>query len=88
MRNEAVTTCLKKIASGAENYSSMRAYVKDLVKMFDTNSDGLLTVKELTDGLKKLNIFLTQREKQCLISRLDLNRDGEVSENEILKLLS
>jgi hypothetical protein len=59
MRNEAVTTCLRKIASGSEEYSSMRAYIKDLMKKFDTNSDGLLSIQELIDGLKKLNIFLT-----------------------------
>jgi Ca2+-binding EF-hand superfamily protein len=88
LRNEAVNSCLSKIASGAENYPSMRHYVKDLVKKFDSNSDGLLTVQELTDGLRKLNIFLSQREKQSLISRLDINRDGEVSETEILKVLS
>jgi Ca2+-binding EF-hand superfamily protein len=59
LRNEAVTTCLKKIASGAESYSSLRAYVRDLVKKFDINSDGLLTVQELVDGLRKMNIFLS-----------------------------
>lgn len=66
----------------------MREYVKDLVKKFDSDGDGLLTVQELTDGLRKLNIFLSQREKQSLVGKLDLNRDGEVSEAEILKVLN
>ena len=41
---ETVNNCLKKIANGAENYNSMREYVKDLIKRFDSNSDGLLSI--------------------------------------------
>jgi Ca2+-binding EF-hand superfamily protein len=48
-----------KIASGAEGYPSMRHYVRDLVKKFDNNSDGLLSVQEMIDGLRKMNIFLS-----------------------------
>ena len=59
MRNEAIGTCLMKIASGAEGYPSMRHYVRDLVKKFDNNSDGILSVQEMIDGLRKMNIFLT-----------------------------
>jgi Ca2+-binding EF-hand superfamily protein len=59
MNNEAVDTCLRKLAAGAENFNNMREYVKELVRRFDDNSDGLLSVKELADGLRKMNIFLT-----------------------------
>ena len=59
LTNEAVETCLKKVAAGAENFSNMREYVKELVRRFDENSDGMLTMKELSEGLRKMNIFLT-----------------------------
>jgi Ca2+-binding EF-hand superfamily protein len=65
----------------------MSEYVQDLIYRFDKNSDGLLTVQELTDGLKKLGIFLTGKETQGLMNKLDLNSDGEVSADEILRVL-
>ena len=56
---EIVEQTLRKIASGAKSFSSMQDYVRDLVRRFDRNSDGLLTIQELTDGLTKIGIFLT-----------------------------
>ena len=84
---DAVETAIKKIAAGGEDYPSMREYVKALIKKFDNNSDGLITFQELSDGLKKIQIFLSQREKQALMEKLDLNRDGEISAEELLKIL-
>jgi Ca2+-binding EF-hand superfamily protein len=66
----------------------MAEYVRDLVRKFDRNSDGLLSIQELTDGLRKIGISLTTKEIQALMTKLDLNRDGEVSAEEILKTLS
>ena len=83
-----VEQTIQKIASGASNFRSMQDYVKDLVRRFDRNSDGLLSIQELTEGLKKIGIFLTNPEIQVLMSKLDLNRDGEVSANEILHVLT
>jgi Ca2+-binding EF-hand superfamily protein len=44
MIRDAVETAIKKIASGAEDYSSMREYVKILFKKFDLNNDGLISI--------------------------------------------
>ena len=85
---EIVEQTIRKIASGAKSFSSMAEYVKDLVRKFDRDSDGLLSIQELTDGLKKIGISLTNKEIQALMTKLDLNRDGEVSAEEILKTLS
>jgi EF-hand domain pair/EF hand len=65
----------------------MAEFVKDLVRKFDSNSDGFLSIGELTDGLKKIGIFLTSNEVHALMRKLDLNRDGEVSADEILTVL-
>jgi len=40
----------------------MGEYVRDLVRKFDRNSDGFLSISELTDGLKKIGIFLNSQE--------------------------
>jgi Ca2+-binding EF-hand superfamily protein len=42
-----VEDTLMKIVSGAKNYKSITDYVKDLVRRFDNNNDGLLSVYEL-----------------------------------------
>ena len=63
----AAEIALKKIAAGAEEYSSMREYVNVLMKKFDMDGDGMITFDELCNGLKKLNINLTQKEKQALM---------------------
>ena len=85
--HDAVETAIKKIASGAEDFSSMREYVKVLFKKFDLNNDGLITFQELTDGLKRIQIYISSREQQALMSKIDLNRDGEISSEELLRVL-
>lgn len=85
---EAAEIALKKIAAGAEEYGSMREYVNALMKKFDNDGDGLITFDELSNGLKKLNINLTQKEKQALMKKLDLDADGELSSQELFSVLS
>jgi|LauGreDrversion4_2_1035121.scaffolds.fasta_scaffold17702_6 calcium-binding protein CML len=83
----AAENTLRKIAGGAKNYTNMADYVKDLIRKFDRNNDGLLTMQELTTGLTKIGITLNNNEVQALMNRLDLNRDGEVSGEELLNVL-
>lgn len=80
---EQIDNVLKKIASGAEDYSSMKEYVKDLMNKFDSNFDGYISFEELTNGLRSIKINLTSQERQSLMKRFDFNRDGEISEDEI-----
>ena len=76
---EIIEQTLRKIAAGASAHSSLSEYTRDLVRKFDRNSDGLISIHELSDGLSKMGIFLTQKEQQALMSKLDLDRDGEIS---------
>ena len=86
--NEIIDQAIQKIAKDAKSFNSMDEYVRDLVRKFDRNSDGYLSLQELTDGLTKLGIYLTSSESKALMSKLDLNRNGEVSADEILTVLS
>jgi Ca2+-binding EF-hand superfamily protein len=56
--DSAADSTIRKIAAGAAKYSSMGEYARDLVRKFDRNSDGFLSIGELTEGLKKIGIFL------------------------------
>jgi Ca2+-binding EF-hand superfamily protein len=51
---EQANLAIKKIAAGAEDHASMKEYVKVLFKKFDLNNDGLITMQELSDGLKRI----------------------------------
>lgn len=84
----SVDQALKKLASGADTFSSMREYVRFLIKQFDSNNDGIINFEELSAGLRSLGINLNQVEAQALMKKLDLNRDGRISEDELLKILS
>ena len=48
----------------------------------------MITLKELCQGLKSLNIYLTADEREALMEKLDTNRDGDISEKELYKALS
>lgn len=84
----SIEHALRKIASGAEDHSSMKEYVNVLFKNFDVNFDGLISFEELVDGLRTININLTNQEKKGLMKRFDFNRDGEISEEEVYRVLA
>jgi Ca2+-binding EF-hand superfamily protein len=86
--NENADIALKKLASGAEEHSSMKDYVKFLIKKFDFDSDGIITFNELCDGIHSLNINLTLKERQALMKSLDLDKNGELSGDELFNVLS
>ena len=50
-----------------------------MMKKFDNDGDGMITFEELCNGLKKLNMNLTLKERQALMKKLDLDANGELS---------
>ncbi len=52
------------MAAGAEEYGgNMKEYVKALMRRFDYDGDGMITFEELAEGVKKLHINLSLKEK-------------------------
>lgn len=86
--NDNADIALKKLAAGAEEHGSMKDYVKFLIKKFDFDGDGLITFNELCDGIRSLNINLTLKERQALMRSLDLDKNGELSGDELYSVLS
>ena len=60
---EAADIALKKLAAGAEDYGNMREYVIVLIRNFDYDQDGAITFTELCEGVKRMNIFLSLKER-------------------------
>ena len=75
-----VEQTIRKIASLADDSEDMRSLSKRLIKNFDQDSDGIISFGELSSGLKSLNIFLTADEREALMQKLDINKDGDISD--------
>ena len=67
---------LRKLAEGADAYPSMKDYCRHLIRRFDRDSDGIINFQELCEGLTNLNILISGAEKQGLMKKLDIDRDG------------
>jgi len=70
------------------NYPNLREYVRILIKRWDTNNDGIISFQEVCDGLKQMEINLQLKDRVALMKRLDLNKDGKITEDELYKVLS
>lgn len=79
---------LDLIKKGVEKYSSLEAYVKALMERFDVNGDGSISIEELGEGLKSINVRISEKEKLALMKELDKDRDGGISQQELYNALS
>jgi len=70
---QVINQVLLKILGGAEDLTKLREYAKTLIRRFDTDSDGVISVKELVEGLKNMGIFLTPTEREGLMKKLDID---------------
>ncbi len=72
----SVTTVVKRLLEGSEKFSNLREYARHLIRKFDNNSDGIISFQELCEGLSRMNILISNQEKQALMKKLDIDRDG------------
>jgi len=84
----SVEFVIQKIKSGQRRYSSLQAYVIDLIKNLDKNGDNLISFDEFTEGLKKMGVYLTDHEVHVLLRVFDHNKDGKISMEEFYNTLA
>jgi Ca2+-binding EF-hand superfamily protein len=53
----------------------------------DKDKDGQISFDELCQSLATFSIFLTTQERQAVMKKLDFNRDGQISKDEIYHAL-
>jgi len=70
---QVINQTLLKILGGADDLTKLRDYARNLIRRFDTDSDGVISVRELVEGLKNMGIFLTPTEREGLMKKLDID---------------
>ncbi len=79
----SIDQTLRRIAAGADKFSSLKEYTTNIVNRFDKNKDGYISFDELCQALASRSIYLSIQEKKALMNTLDLNSDGEITAKEI-----
>lgn len=57
-------------------------YARDIFRRFDTDHNGVITVKEFTQALKKFGFMLGEDEVLILMRHFDKRQDGQITYNE------
>lgn len=82
-----VDEIIAKVKKGASKYQSYKHFVSAMMRRYDTDQDGYLNFRELSDGLNYDNIQLSHQEKIELMKHLDVDCDGVISRDEIFHAL-
>ena len=77
-----------KIKKGAHAFPSLQDYAIHLIKTLDKNGDQMISFNEFSDGMKALNIFLSDHEIHTLVRKFDHNGDGKISMEEFYNTLA
>ncbi|KAE8703954.1 Calmodulin-like protein 5 [Hibiscus syriacus] len=56
--------------------------LRRVFQMFDRNGDGKITKEELNDSLQNMGLFISEKELNQIIKRIDVNGDGFVDIDE------
>jgi len=59
-----------------------------LLAELDKNDDGVIDFDEFSEGLRKLNIHVTNHEEHVLMRRFDHNNDGKISMEEFYNTIA
>ena len=65
-----------------------RKEYKDAFEMFDKNKDGKITITELANVMRSLNLDPTEEELKEMIDEVDLDGNGEIDFEEFVTLMN
>lgn len=79
---------ITKIKRGAAAHKNLQEYAITLLAKLDKDGNGVLSFKEFTEGLRAMDIFMTNHEEHTLMRKFDHNGDGVVSLEEFYNTLA
>jgi len=84
----SIKAIINKIKAPARNYPDLQSYAIDLLKKFDKNNNKFIDFDEFTEGLRSMNITITNHEQHALMKVFDHNNDGRISMEEFYNTLA
>jgi Ca2+-binding EF-hand superfamily protein len=81
-------TIINKIKAPARNFSDLQSYAINLLQKIDKNGDKLVDFDHFTNGLRSLNINITNHEQHALMKRFVTNGDGKISMEDFYNALA
>ncbi|KAJ4831055.1 hypothetical protein Tsubulata_001796 [Turnera subulata] len=80
--SSAKTSPSHKEKSGGGGAHHDKAELKSVFATFDKNGDGFITKQELRESLKNIGIFLSEKEVEDMVVKVDSNGDGLIDLDE------
>jgi Ca2+-binding EF-hand superfamily protein len=70
---------IKKIKAKGADFPSLQEYAIHLIKALDTNNNGVVDIKEFSEGLKKMGIYASKHEEHTLMRKFDETGEAKIS---------
>ncbi|KAB5514656.1 hypothetical protein DKX38_028562 [Salix brachista] len=75
-KGRGVTSTSKSTSNVGSSPAYDKAELKSVFATFDKNGDGFITKQELTQSFKNIRIFMTEKEVEEMVVKVDSNGDG------------
>lgn len=76
-KERSITTSSLSISSSSSSSPAYdKAELKSVFATFDKNGDGFITKQELRESFKNIRIFMTEKEVEEMVVKVDTNGDG------------
>ncbi|XP_021276476.1 calmodulin-like protein 3 [Herrania umbratica] len=76
------TAAAPQVISVKERSDSEKVELKRVFATFDKNGDGFITKQELGESLKNMRLFITEKEVEEMVVKVDANGDGLIDFDE------
>ena len=67
---------IKKIKDKGKDFPSLQEYAIHLIKTLDTNNNGVVDIKEFSEGLAKMGIYASKHEEHTMMRKFDETGNG------------
>ncbi|KAF9679763.1 hypothetical protein SADUNF_Sadunf06G0048700 [Salix dunnii] len=75
-KQRSISTSSLSVSSSTSSPAYDKAELKGVFATFDKNGDGFITKQELRESFKNIRIFMTEKEVEEMVVKVDANGDG------------